>query len=420
MAMSFCALIALSVRFAASVHLRAAKQEPVEEPDPWVEKIAEYTQNIGFAEHSSVKVGDDVPSIFVTIISRVDGIERRALIRDMWTRAKDESGNASLSYKFAVCGANNEDRQHALMNFMAGHAAIPSDTAQTSDDAVTLDNINQSLYNELLHEQSVHNDVMYLNCEEGYGEGALTKKVLASMEYYMANTDSRYFMKIDDDSFLSWSRYAPLLHLQSETKNGLYMGILVGEAVPCREPTFRWYEPYENYAGALFPKGMSGGSGYTIDRKLVDIVTNSELGKNKILWNEDRAVGLWMNLINQSGVEVDYVNLKGVDGFWAWDWEHPKQNWKTFRDYKGMIVHHGLEGETIKCLAEVDALQKKDADKDRRIDECFESEEGKFYEPLKCAELNKDAMKKDPAQKASLNKAQEIQKDAMQFEKTQE
>merc|ERR1719454_2725914 len=224
----------------------------------------------------------------------------------------------------------------------------------------------------------------------------------------MRETNHRYFMKIDDDSFLSWTRYAPLLKMKSEEKSGLYMGILVGEAVPCREPSFRWYEPYENYAGALFPKGMSGGSGYTIDRKLVDVVHNSGLGKNKILWNEDRAVGVWMSLINQSGIEVDYVNLKGIDGFWAWDWEHPKKNWQTFRDYKGMIVHHGLEGETIKCLAEADAENNKE----RRIDGCFETEVGKVYEPLKCAELNKDAMKKDPLKQDQLDQAQEIAKDA--------
>merc|ERR1719476_633386 len=209
------------------------------------------------------------------------------------------------------------------------------------------------------------------------------------MKYFLYHTSSDYFMKIDDDSFLSWTRYAPLLRSKSSEKNGLYMGILVGEAVPCREKTFRWYEPYETYAGELFPKGMAGGSGYTIDRKLVDIAVNTGLADSHILYNEDRATGLWMNMINESGLEVDYVNLKGIDGFWAWDWEHPAQNWKTWRDYKGMIVHHGLEGETIKCLAKIDA---KD-DKDSRIDGCFEAEEGKTYEALKCAELNKAAMK---------------------------
>jgi len=335
-------------------------------------------------------------------------MERRALIRDMWQTASKNSGNASLQYKFAVCGANSAKRQGALMSLAQTRTVIPSDTAQSADDAVTLDNINEALFNDLMKEQSQYNDVMYLDCEEGYGEGALTKKVLASAEYFLVHTQSQYFMKIDDDSFLSWTRYAPLLHLKSEEKNGLYMGILVGEAVPCRQKDFRWYEPYENFPDALFPKGMSGGSGYTIDRKLVETVHKTGLGKGNILWNEDRAVGLWMSLLNQSGMEVDYVNMKGIDGFWAWDWEHPKANWATWRDYKGIIVHHGLEGETIRRLAEVDRLN----DKSMKIGGCFDKEVGKYYEPLKCAELNKDAMKKDPAQQDELKKAAEVQKEA--------
>jgi len=209
-------------------------------------------------------------------------------------------------------------------------------------------------------------------------------KVLASMGHFWSNTPNDYFMKIDDDTFISWNRYVP--QLVKKGHGYLYMGIPIGEGVPCRNENFRWYEPFSTYKKELFPKGMSGGSGYTVGKSLVDMVLNVGIGKSHVLYNEDRAVGVWMDTINRAGTEVDYEGIDGVDGFWAWDWGHPNKIWKTWGDFK-YTLFHGLEGATIGCLAKASQLDSKE----NRIDQCFQPEVGKEYEELQCAALNTGA-----------------------------
>jgi hypothetical protein len=331
---------------------------------PSSKDLKEYATHI---QKSYGKLQEKV-SLSVFVFSRVDGVERRGQIREMWLRVK-QTQEANTTYNFAVCGGSR-----------SGEGFGPTQ----GDNGLTLDQADASLKAALEKETKDFNDVVYLDCDEGYGEGALTRKVLASMKYFWANHANDYFMKIDDDSFLAWSKYLP--RLQQVGHHYVYMGIPIGEGVPCRNESFRWYEPWTTFDKPLFPKGMSGGSGYTIGRKLVDIVLNTGLGESHVLYNEDRSVGVWMDEIVQSGTKVDYEGIDGVDGFWAWDWEHPGSEWETWGEYP-YTVHHGLEGQTIGCLAEVDLDNKED----KTMKECFTSEEGKQYEPLRCAELNKDA-----------------------------
>jgi len=212
----------------------------------------------------------------------------------------------------------------------------------------------------------------------------LTLKVLASMKHFWSNGPSDYFMKVDDDTFISWNRYVPQLIAKG---NGyVYMGIPIGEGVPCRDENFQWYEPFSTYKKELFPKGMSGGSGYTIGKSNVDMVLHSGIGESHVLYNEDRAVGVWMDTISRSGTKVDYEGIEGIDGFWAWDTAKPMEQWKTWGDMK-YTLFHGLEGATIGCLAKASELDNKD----EPIDQCFKPEVGKVYEELQCAALNTGA-----------------------------
>jgi len=300
-------------------------------------------------------------SLAVFVFSRVDGIQRRSEIRSMW-QGISQSPNVALSYSFVVCDHTAED-----------------------SESLGFFDLSAEVQTQLLDELATHKDVLYLECQEGYGSGALTKKVLASMKYFQAKLPADYFMKVDDDTFIAWSRYEPQL-LKSGTEH-LYMGIPIGEGVPCRQEGFRWYEPYDTFPGELFPKGMSGGSGYTIGKHLIKLVVDLGIGEANVLYNEDRAVGVWMDTLKKSGHRVDYTGVPGIDGFWAWNWRKPSDNWMNWIAYP-YTLHHGLEGQTIACLAEADRAN----DETRELSACFHAEEGKDYQPLKCAALNKDAM----------------------------
>jgi len=336
-------------------------------------EVASYAQKL-MALPDAKPVGR--PSIFAFVFSRVAGHERRKLIRDMWWQAT-KNPTVDVTYKFAVCGGKgNTINSFASVDLYNTSQFLEFHTQQATNvvgqDAASFVELDYDTQQTLLNELAMHKDVLYLDCDEGYGQGALTKKVLAGMQYYWSSKRSDYFMKIDDDTFISWSRYVP--QLLNAGHHNVYMGIPIGEGVPCRREDFKWYEPYSTYTKELFPKGMSGGSGYTIGQNLVDLILNAHVGENNVLYNEDRAVGVWMDTIRQSGANVDYVGLTGIDGFWAWNWKRPTDNWDFWGSYP-FVLHHGIEGETIACLAKADQAE----DDNSVIKYCFKPEEGKSY-----------------------------------------
>eukprot|EP00927_Polykrikos_kofoidii_P060410 TRINITY_DN553_c0_g1_i3.p1 TRINITY_DN553_c0_g1~~TRINITY_DN553_c0_g1_i3.p1 ORF type:complete len:2029 (-),score=310.97 TRINITY_DN553_c0_g1_i3:34-5280(-) len=292
-------------------------------------------------------------SVFVAVFARREkGSERRDRIRAMWEHAKNASGS-NINVKFAICKGPPE-----------------------GEDPGLVESLNE--------EATTKGDLALLDCDEGYGGGALTKKLLASMEYYVDNFENSYFMKIDDDTFISWKRYVHMINTKGHPL--LYMGIEIGEGKPCRNESYLWYEPYETFAEAVFPRGMSGGSGYTLGRHLIEIIVRTGLGKSNILYNEDRSVGQWCKLMEESGTDVQHVGFDGIDGFWAWDWQNPTQAFSTWGAFD-KVVFHGLHAETIECLAELDV--QDDGSKD--MNSCFQAEVGEAHPKLECASMNKDS-----------------------------
>lgn len=282
------------------------------------------------------------PSVYVAVFSRRSSMLRRNHVRDMWQRAVGSSGNVTV--KFALCAA--------------------------------ADNWQKPL--EL--EARLHGDILLLDCEEGYGEGRLTRKVLEAMWAYRFSTPVRdLFMKVDDDTFVAWSQFAELLGTRSHSH--AYMGIPIGQGRPCRDPNYLWFEPYETFSDPTFPEAMAGGSGYVLGHELVAQVLDTGIAQGNVLWNEDRAVGVWMHKLQQLSVRVEYIAVPGIDGWWNWDYSRPMRNWEYWADYPH-LVHHGLQGETIACLAQADLL----ADPWRPINVCFQAEVGMVHQPLSCTE----------------------------------
>lgn len=282
------------------------------------------------------------PSVFVAVFSRRPAMSRRQVIRDMWMRAVGSTGNVTV--KYVVCDASDE-------------------------------------YQERLEfEDKVHGDMLFLECSEGYGQGLLTWKVLAAMTAYRSSIPEHdLFMKVDDDTFVAWHHFSSFLMNKGHRK--AYIGIPIGQGQPCRNPAYRWYEPYETFNETLFPEAMAGGSGYILGRDLVEDILDKGIGRDNILWNEDRAVGVWVNRLSKIDVPVEYVAVPGIDGFWGWDWRRPSMNWRNWGEYPH-LVHHGLEAETIACLAQADASD----DPWQPISHCFSAEEGQERQQLTCTQ----------------------------------
>jgi hypothetical protein len=298
------------------------------------------TTNVSDLSKQLPSTSTDQVSIFISIFSRRSDEWRRNKIRPMWRGARSMSGDG-VTFKFSLCSRGEPGEKQYI--------------------------------GENLMEELKSGDVQMVDCDEGTSDDSLTKKLLAVLGEYVVSHRNDYFMKIEDDTFISWKRYVHWL-----TKKGhprIYMGVEVPEAVPIRDEHLQFYEPYWTYPNSTFPKCMAAGSGYTFGRDLADIIVKTGLGKSKLLFNEDRAVGVWMKSIADTGKNVDYVGLPGVEGFWAWDWEHPVQAYPTFKEYP-FVVHHGIAADSIECLALLDAKN----DETQQMGDCLKPEEGKYYE----------------------------------------
>jgi len=222
---------------------------------------------------------------------------------------------------------------------------------------------------DLSAEVKRHGDLLILNCEEGYAQGLLTKKVIAVMNAFVhTQADSclarTFMMKTDDDTFVAGNRLqGRLSQWFKEYGEYSYMGVPLPEQYPIREPSHKWYEPWEVYPEQTFPEAMYGGPGYIIGRTLISEIVGAQIADSNVLWNEDRAVGVWVKKLEKThSMIVNRLAIPGTNGF---DWDYPVYSGR-WGDYPYVLAHH-LEAETIRCLTDVDLAN----DANLPIDQCF-------------------------------------------------
>lgn len=274
------------------------------------------------------------PSIFVAIFSRRSAGSRRELLRDVWARADYKQGK--LQVRFALCGSDDQ------------------------------------LEAPLRLENDTYGDLMIMPCQEGYGDGMLTRKTLSAMQEYQRNfRQQELFMKIDDDTFAAWSRLWPMIAKGWQNYSyQMYMGTLKPPSTPSRDPFNTFYEPLSSYPKEKYPQSADGGPGYLIGGKLVSRMLEEEIPQKWPLFNEDKAVAVWVDALIERGQTVQYINVDGQTGYAMTEKEWQGQlQWfhrGTWMSYP-LTLHHRLSGEAIACLSSVEALKDPRA----KIDECF-------------------------------------------------
>merc|ERR1740129_803597 len=113
------------------------------------------------------------------------------------------------------------------------------------------------LMSKLEQEYAKHEDIMFLQCEEGYAGGLLTKKLIASMQEFLARFPrTPFFFKTDDDTF----PVLPQIVSRVRQFNGrIIAGVLNTGGHPHRDPRDHWYEPYDVWPESVYPPGPAGG-----------------------------------------------------------------------------------------------------------------------------------------------------------------
>lgn len=304
----------------------------------------------GLAQAASLLRGDSMAeeqalntcgSMYVAVFSRRDATFRRKQIRQMWQEAGKGWGDVTAQFVFCQ----------------------------------PLDGEGPEVSAALEAEQEKHGDILVMDCEDGYLDGKLTQKVATSMQVFIKDHSDKYFyMKTDDDTFASLRRICDLLTWRKDNgkdNSHLYLGVFAeGKETmetrhpPCRDPESEWYEPVEKFAPDTYPKSAKGGPGYIISKSVVEQIVSNGIAEAHILNNEDKAVGVWVDELIQSGTAVDLLNIPGTDGYA----EHKK--WTVTSGRYGTyphFLHHHLHGGTIACMHDID----KAMDAALTIDDCF-------------------------------------------------
>lgn len=277
-----------------------------------------------------------VPSMFVAIMTkRETSVLNRNAIRDLWHSVSSNTGQ--FCYRFSVCKGEDTHQQG------------------------------------LVAEQTAYGDLMFLDCEEGYAKGLLTKKVIATIEAYRhAATsadafclDRELFMKTDDDTFVSGHRFRSELSAAA-AKDGtshMFAGVYAPMAPVIRNTTSHWFEPVENWGLDLYPASMLGGPGYIIGKSLVQLMVDANIPHNRLLWNEDKAVGVWINDLHEQGILINWTHLPGTNGF-AWDYPIQNGTWGAYP----YALHHHISRACIACMAMFDRANSPNV----QIQSCFQ------------------------------------------------
>jgi len=217
----------------------------------------------------------------------------------------------------------------------------------------------------LLAENAKHEDILWVRCEEGYSEGRLTRKLVATMATYLEHYHTPFFFKVDDDSMPNLDMITHVLHGRGDY---VYAGMLYSNATaknpavmqPIRDPTNKWYEPVEIWPDSTYPEAASGGAGYALSRALVNhfIIADPQTTKKYMLWNEDRAVGVWVDRAIKNGLNVSYVNLNGTDGNQGYHCGRLGRYGKI-SNFLSFCVKQNLSPEEMMCLADPSNSERK-------------------------------------------------------------
>lgn len=290
-------------------------------------------------------------SVFIGVFSRRDSAPQRSLVRDMWRNAA-KSKSLDAEYRFVLCEGTDDDLEGQL---------------------------------ELEHQ--IHEDLLVLQCQEGDTQGRLTWKLLTLLNAYQNNFGQyTMFMKVDDDSFVAWGRLSEALQTLPNFGMDHYVGMEGPTATVCRNPSHRSYEPYFAFKGDEYPPYMHGGAGFLLGKTLISQLMAEGIPGRRILWNEERAVGVWMYALESAGHKYQTLKLPGAYRGAAVLPSLLQQNatssarqgsspgagaWATWQDYP-YTLHHGLKAETIACLA----VASEESRLSGSVSHCFEYEAG--------------------------------------------
>lgn len=212
--------------------------------------------------------------LFIGIMSAPQNLQRRKEIRNTWLRHR-------LLRDQNIVGAK----------FIIGQQDGPDAWRQEADLRTEMDN---------------RRDIVRLGVAEGYEN--LTHKTMKFFKWCSVHhSDSRFVMKIDDDTFPVIDDIVPLL--QQRDAKYVYMGALMDGGPVQHEG--KWAEDPNIFPDEFYPT-YAAGSGYIFSLPLAAELTKAVAQREvRLLANEDTTVGVWVHDFADSHLE-ERVDFFGV------------------------------------------------------------------------------------------------------------
>jgi len=195
-------------------------------------------------------------------------------------------------------------------------------------------------------EARAYGDILFLDCVEGYSHGRLTQKLHAAMLFYVRHTQAPFFMKTDDDTFVRFNELLP--KVRGAKRDFLVAGVFYWrEDSVQRDPADKWYEPYNTWPHPTFPApAIVGGPGYVLSRNLTTEILRRDLPQRFPLWNEDRAITVWVEELEKSH-PIARLCVQGSDGYTLDGCEaFADTTWGQYH----LILQHLMTPEALGCM----------------------------------------------------------------------
>eukprot|EP00747_Dinoflagellata_sp_TGD_P179231 gnl/TRDRNA2_/TRDRNA2_29711_c0_seq1.p1 gnl/TRDRNA2_/TRDRNA2_29711_c0~~gnl/TRDRNA2_/TRDRNA2_29711_c0_seq1.p1 ORF type:complete len:304 (-),score=4.24 gnl/TRDRNA2_/TRDRNA2_29711_c0_seq1:50-961(-) len=210
--------------------------------------------------------------MFIAIFTAPQYVERRTSVRKTWLVPRD------VTYEFVLC-----------------------------------EHTNSTAVEHLRGESIDYGDIMWLPCEEGYGNGKLVRKTTAAMRAFHDNFPGvPFFFKTDDDTYPKINKL--LLEVESAKAEHLYAGKLYPGGRVHRDKQDPWYDPI--FLGSQYPAAMAGGPGYVLSATLVKYLLEQGIEDGTIpSYAEDKAIAIWIQRYDELKNRTRWLDIPAQDGY---------------------------------------------------------------------------------------------------------
>ncbi|CAA0834677.1 Beta-1-3-galactosyltransferase 15 [Striga hermonthica] len=202
---------------------------------------------------------------------------------------------------------------------------------------------NQMVNEELWNEARTYQDIQLMPFVDYYS--LITWKTIAICVFGNEVVSANYIMKTDDDAFVRVDEILSSLQ-RINTSQGLLYGLINTDSQPHRSPDSKWYISPEEWPHDEYPP-FAHGPGYVVSSDIASTVAKKHReGQFKIFKLEDVSMGIWIDEMKKSGVEVKYekderiMNVGCEDGYVVAHYQGPREMlclWQKIQEKKRAI-----------------------------------------------------------------------------------